>query len=131
MPDLASQLVRFGSIGIVSTVVFAVLFLLLQPALGTIGADVAALLACAVANTAANRRLTFALRGRTGRRRHHLAGALLAVAPLALNLATLVSLRAADVTDVWTTLLALVAVNGVASLGRFVLMRRWVFRRPS
>jgi putative flippase GtrA len=129
-PDLASQLVRFGSIGVVSTVVFALLFVLLQPALGVIGADVFALLACAVANTAANRRLTFALRGRSGRRRHYLAGALVAVAPLALNILTLVVVGLAGVTDLWAILVTLTAVNGVASLGRFVLLRRWVFRRP-
>jgi putative flippase GtrA len=129
-PDLAGQLVRFSSIGVVSTVAFAILFVLLRPALGTIGADVAALLVCAIANTAANRRLTFALRGRSGRRRHYLAGALLAVAPLVLNIAALVALQAAGVTDIAAILLALVVVNGVASLGRFVLLRRWVFRRP-
>jgi putative flippase GtrA len=130
-PDLAGQLVRFSSIGLVSTVVFAALFVLLRPALGTIGADVAALVICAVANTAANRRLTFALRGRGGRRRHYAAGALVALAPLALNIASLVALRAAGVTDTWAILLVLMAVNGVASFGRFVLLRRWVFRRPT
>jgi putative flippase GtrA len=129
-PDLASQLVRFGSIGVVSTVVFALLFVLLQPALGVFGADVAALLACAIANTAANRRLTFALRGRRGRRRHYLAGALVAVAPLALNILALVVVGLAGVTDLWAILMTLTIVNGVASLGRFVLLRRWVFRRP-
>jgi putative flippase GtrA len=129
-PDLASQLVRFSSIGVVSTVVFASLFVLLRPALGTIGADVAALLVCAIANTAANRRLTFALRGRSGRRRHYLAGTLVALAPLALNIASLLALQVLGVDDLWAVLLTLVVVNGVASVGRFVALRRWVFRRP-
>jgi putative flippase GtrA len=129
-PDLAGQLVRFSSIGIVSTLVFAALFVLSRPALGTIGADVAALMICAIANTAANRRLTFALRGRSGRRRHYMAGGLLAIAPLALNIASLLALQAAGIDDLWAILLTLVVVNGVVALGRFVVLRRWVFRRP-
>jgi putative flippase GtrA len=61
----------FASIGAVSTVLFAVLFALLRGPLGPLGADVVALGVCSVANTAANRRLTFSLRGRTNRARHH------------------------------------------------------------
>src|SRR4051794_24555218 len=56
-PRLGSQVVRFASIGIVSTVVFAALFAVLDGLLGPVGADVLALLLCAFANTAANRRL--------------------------------------------------------------------------
>ena len=69
-PASASQVVRFASIGMVSTVVFALLFAVLAGPLGAFGADVVALALCSVANTAANRRLTFALRGRAGRTRH-------------------------------------------------------------
>ncbi len=78
---LGPQLVRFASIGVVSTVVFAALFALLDGPLGPVGADVVALLMCAFANTAANRRLTFALRGRAGRVRHYVAGTALGAAP--------------------------------------------------
>ena len=46
------QLVRFVSIGAVSTVLFATLFLLLQPGLGAQSANLVALLVTAVANTA-------------------------------------------------------------------------------
>ena len=42
-PRLGPQVVRFASIGIVSTVVFAVLFALLDAPLGPVGADVVAL----------------------------------------------------------------------------------------
>src|SRR2546427_3639733 len=73
-PGLGHQVVRFASIGVVSTVVFGALFALLDGPLGAVGANVVALLVCAFANTAANRRLTFALRGRTGRARHYAAG---------------------------------------------------------
>ncbi len=50
---------RFLGIGVVSTLAYAVLFLLLRPLLGAGGANAAALAITAVANTAANRRLTF------------------------------------------------------------------------
>ena len=65
-PGLGSQVVRFASIGMVSTVVFGLLFALLAGPLGAFRADVVALGLCSVANTAANRRLTFAYRGRAG-----------------------------------------------------------------
>ena len=124
---LASQLVRFGSIGLVSTVVFAGLFALLRPQLGTVGADVVALAICAAANTEANRRLTFTLRGQRRRANRHVAAIAVSMAPLALNLATLGVLAAFDVTSTTEILVALTAVNGIAALARFLLLRRWVF----
>ncbi len=127
-PDLASQLVRFASIGAVSTVVFALLYWLLVGIAGSVLAAVTALGVCTVANTAANRRLTFALRGRAGRARHYTAGLALAALPLALILATLVVLAALGVTSVAAQVMALTVANLVASTGRFVLLRRWVFR---
>ena len=45
-------------------------------------ADIVALTTCALANTAANRRLTFALQGRAGRVRHYLAGLAVSSLPL-------------------------------------------------
>ena len=128
--DLASQSVRFASIGAVSTVVFALLYWLLVGTVGPVVAAVTALGVCTVANTAANRRLTFALRGRAGRARHYTAGLALAALPLALILATLLGLAALGVTSVAAQVVALTAANLVASTGRFVLLRRWVFRPP-
>jgi hypothetical protein len=75
-----------------------------------------------VANTAANRRLTFALCGRSGRRRHYASALVLAMLPLVATLAAveLVHGTAAQ-------LVALTVVNGVASLVRFAVLRSWVF----
>jgi putative flippase GtrA len=129
--DLGGQLARFASIGVVSTIVFAVLFVALSGPLGRYGADVVALMLCSVANTAANRRLTFSLRGRSGRARHYLAGSVLAALPLALTLITLLTLRAAGTTSLVTALVALAAINAVATVMRFVLLRSWVFRPAS
>jgi putative flippase GtrA len=130
-PDLASQLVGFASIGVVSTLAFAALFAMLLPTLGPFGADVVALGICAVANTAANRRLTFALRGAEGRRRHLAAASVVTLLPLAANLVTVAALGAAGVTSLGGMLAVLTMVNAAAALVRFVLFRTWVFRRSS
>jgi putative flippase GtrA len=126
---LASQLVRFAGIGVVSTVVFGALFGLLAGPLGVVSADVVAFAVCAVANVAANRRFTFALRGPAQRGRHYRAGLALALLPLALTIATLAVLNLAGLDALPLRLAALTAVNGAATLGRFALLRRWVFGR--
>jgi putative flippase GtrA len=128
-PSLVGQLVRFASIGAVSTVVFAGLFWALAGPLGAVGADAVALAACALANTAANRRLTFSLRGRAHRARHYTAGLALAVLPFLATLGALGALALLGVAGVLPRLLALTVVNGTATLGRFVVLRRWVFGR--
>ena len=127
-PGLGPQVVRFASIGVVSTVVFGALFALLDRPLGPVGANVIALLVCAFANTAANRRLTFALRGRAGRARHYAAGTALGLLPLALTLTVLAGLSAAGETSLPVMLVALTAANCAATGARFLVLRHWVFR---
>src|SRR5256714_1091535 len=124
---LAGQLVRFASIGVVSTIVFALLFAALAGPIGVIAADIVSLGVCSVANTAANRRLTFALRGRAGPARQYSAGMALAALPLVLTLLTLLALDAAGVTSLGLLLVGLTAANALATLARFVLLREWVF----
>ena len=91
-------------------------------------ATTVALIMCASANVAANRRVTFSRRGRAGRRRHYGTGLALAALPLALSLATLIVLSGLGVTSVAADLVAVTVVNALATLARFVLLRRWVFR---
>jgi putative flippase GtrA len=120
---LASQLVRFASIGVVSTVVFGSLFALLDGPLGPAPAVVLAMAACAVANTAANRRLTFSLRGRAGRARDLALGAVAGVVPLALALGALAALAVAGVTSPGARVAAVTAASAGGSLARFVFLR--------
>jgi glycosyltransferase involved in cell wall biosynthesis len=127
-PSLAQQLVRFASIGVVSTVVFAALFAVLAGPLGPVRADIVALGVCALANTAANRRLTFALRGRADRTRQYAAGLAITLMPLALTLGALAIFDAAGVTALAPQLIALTSVNSLATASRFLLLRTWVFR---
>ena len=126
-PSLVGQLVRFASIGAVSTVVFGALFWLLAGPLGAVAADAVALGLCALANTAANRRLTFSLRGRAHRARHYTAGLVLAAGPFLATLVALGGLTVLGVDGLLPRLAALTVVNGAATLVRFVLLRRWVF----
>ena len=71
---MATPVARFAAIGVVSTLAYALLFLLLAGAVGSAVASAVALALTAVANTAANRRFTFGIRGRDGLLRQHAAG---------------------------------------------------------
>lgn len=132
-PGLVGQLLRFAAVGTLSTVGYVLLYATLRPAAGPQGANALALLICAVANTAANRRLTFGLRGRGGVMRHQAKGLLVFVIGLVITSGSLAALhdvapRAARPTEVGV----LVAANLAATLLRFLLFRAWVFpaRRP-
>jgi hypothetical protein len=59
----AAQLLRFGVIGLASTLAYGVAYLLLRLVMGAQPANLLALLVTAVGNTAANRRFTFGVRG--------------------------------------------------------------------
>jgi glycosyltransferase involved in cell wall biosynthesis len=90
------RLARFMTIGIGSTFAYALLFIALAATLGSRGANLVALTLTAVANTAANRRVTFAVRGRRRIVRDHLGGLLAYVLSLALTDAALVLLHRLD-----------------------------------
>ncbi len=125
---LSRQAVRFAAIGIASTLAYLALYLLLRSSLGAQGANLAALLLTAIANTAANRRLTFGLRGPGKRARSQLEGLVVFGIGLALTSSALAIVhalaahprRAVEVS-------VLVAANLLATLVRFVLLRSWVF----
>ncbi|MEV8088669.1 bifunctional glycosyltransferase family 2/GtrA family protein [Streptomyces nigra] len=129
-PDgLAGQLMRFGAVGAVSTLGYVLLYALLRPAAGPQAANAVALLLCALANTAANRRLTFGVRGRDGALRHQAKGLLVFLVGLALTSGSLAVLHgAAPDAARATELVVLVAANLGATLLRFLLLRAWVFR---
>ena len=126
---LAGQLLRFGAVGAVSSVGYVLLYVALRPAAGGQAANALALLLCALANTAANRRLTFGLRGRTGALRHQAQGLLVFTVGLALTSGALALLHRTTPTPARSTEVGvLVAANLAATLVRFLLFRAWVFR---
>ncbi|MCI3242879.1 glycosyltransferase [Streptomyces spinosisporus] len=125
---LAGQLLRFAAVGAVSTVGYVLLYAALRPVTGPQAANAVALLLCALANTAANRRLTFGLRGRGGALRHHAKGLLVFMVGLALTSGSLAALhRLAPGSARATEIGVLVAANLAATLLRFLLLRAWVF----
>src|SRR3954466_10478809 len=122
---MVGQMLRFGIVGIASTVAFALLYLLLHPAMGAQAANLTALLLTAIANTAANRAFTFGIRGRTGVARHQLNGLLIFAFGLAITSGSLFVLHRFDpAVGKVVELSTLVAANLVATLVRFVALRR-------
>ena len=103
---------------------------MLRGPLGAAGANAVALALTAVGNTAANRRFTFRLRGRTDLVRHHLRGAAVFVLTLALSNGALGVLHDIDATPphaVELTVLVLASLG--ATVTRYVALKTWVFAR--
>ncbi|MFF1476222.1 glycosyltransferase [Streptomyces sp. NPDC058301] len=131
---LARQLVGFCVIGALSTLFYLGLYSLFRSGTGPQVANAAALLVSAVANTAANRRLTFGVRGRDRAMRHQAQGLVVFAIGLALTSGSLAALGAANGDPSHSTEVAvLVAANLAATVLRFLLFRAWVFpdRAPS
>ncbi|SOE12287.1 GtrA-like protein [Streptomyces sp. 2323.1] len=125
---LARQLVGFCVVGALSTLCYLGLYSLFRLGVGPQPANAAALLVSALGNTAANRRLTFGVRGRDRVVRHQAQGLVVFAIGLALTSGSLAALDAASATPAHGTELAvLVAANLAATVLRFLLFRAWVF----
>jgi putative flippase GtrA len=123
--ELRLQIASFAVVGIVSTIAYVLLYLLLRGAMSAQAANVVSLLATAVANTAANRRLTFGISGRRHATRHQVKGLIAFGIGLVLTSGALAALPAH--TSRGLEVSVLVAANLVATVIRFVLYRTWVF----
>ena len=122
--------VTFAAIGVLSTIAYVALYALLRPFVAAAVANVVALVATAIGNTAANRRYAFAVRGRDGMARDHAAGLLalgaaLAISTTALAVLDLVAPAAPQAVEV----VILVAANGAATLVRFLVLWAALERR--
>ncbi|UYQ63142.1 bifunctional glycosyltransferase family 2/GtrA family protein [Streptomyces peucetius] len=125
---LARRLVGFCVVGVFSTLLYLLLYSLFRAGAGPQTANAAALLLSAVANTAANRRFTFGVRGRDRAVRHQAQGLVVFGIGLALTSGSLAALDAAAGSPSHGTELAvLVAANLAATVLRFLLFRAWVF----
>jgi putative flippase GtrA len=123
--ELPLQVASFAVVGIVSTITYVLLYLLLRGVMSAQAANVASLLATAVANTAANRRLTFGISGRRHATRHQVKGLIAFGIGLVLTSGALAALPAHSGRGLEISVL--VAANLVATVIRFVLYRTWVF----
>ena len=128
--SLLRQVVRFGTIGVASTLAYLLLFMMMHAALGAQTANLIALLITAIANTAANRRFTFGVRGggAASATRHQFEGLIVFGIALTITSGALAGLHAfAPHAHHLLELSVLVAANLVATAVRFVLLRGWVF----
>ena len=119
---------RFITIGVASTLAYAVIFFLLAAAVGSRSANLIALTLTAVANTAANRRFTFGIRGRRRIVRDQLGGLLVYVISLGLTDGALMLLHRLDAHPARLLEVAvLVAASLCATVARYVGMSTWLF----
>ena len=129
---LSRQLLRFGGIGVVSTVAYVALYAVLRWHLPAQPASAVALVVTTVGNTLANRRLTF---GPDGGKR---AWQDQAVGMLALGMALLITTGALDLLQAVgpgsgrsVELAVLVAATALATAVRFLVLRAWMAPRPA
>jgi putative flippase GtrA len=135
----ATPVARFAAVGLASTVAYALTFLALRA--GGLGAGLAnalGLAITAVANTAANRRVTFGIRippTRRGLLRQHAAGAMVYAITLGLTAGALGVLHAAaPAAPRAIELTVLIAASLAATVTRYVALKTWVFsgaKRPA
>lgn len=122
---LARQAGSFALVGIASTAAYVVLYAALRElSVSATAANAIALLVTAIGNTAANRRLTFAVQGREGLARDHAAGL------AAFGIALVITSASLGALDLMTKrpgrileLAVLVVANGLATLVRFLMLR--------
>ena len=127
---MTRQVVRFAAVGVISTLAYLMLFILLRPLAGAQIANFLALAITAVANTTANRRLTFGVRGRKDVVRHQFQGFGVFLLGLAITSGSLVVLHGmSPEPSNLVEITVLVIANLFATVVRFLLLRSWVFRR--
>ncbi|MGW1077559.1 glycosyltransferase [Streptomyces sp. NPDC002537] len=129
---LARQAVGFCLVGAASTCFYLALYSLFRLGAGAQLANAAALLLSAVANTAANRRLTFGVRGRDRAVRQQAQGLVVFAIGLALTSGSLAALSLASGSPTHGAEVAvLIVANLAATALRFLLLRAWVFAPAS
>jgi putative flippase GtrA len=125
----AAQTARFVGIGLLSTLAYLALYLLLRASMPAQAANALALFATAVPNIAANRRFTFGIRGVRGSLHHHGRALVMFAVALVLTSGALDTLHI-FVPDAGRRFEVgiLVLANLAATAVRLPLMRTWVFQ---
>ncbi|SCL34446.1 Glycosyltransferase, catalytic subunit of cellulose synthase and poly-beta-1,6-N-acetylglucosamine synthase [Micromonospora nigra] len=124
-PGLAQQFVRFATVGALSGLLHVGFYLAFRTVMSPLAANALGLFLTTVLNTAANRRVTFGIRGHRGALRHQLEAGVAFLLSLVFSSAGLLAVgsglsRAAE-------LAVLFAGDALATLVRFTLLRNWVF----
>lgn len=124
----SSRVARFAAVGVLSTIAYALLYLLLRTGIEPGGANAIALAATAIGNTAANRRWTFGLRGRERLARQYAMGAVVYLLTLGLTsgaLSVLAQLAPGHSRPVEVAVLILASI--AATITRYFALRSFVF----
>ena len=124
---LIRQLLTFGTIGLISTAAYALLYVAGRSVVSAPIANAAALVVTAIGNTAANRRMTFGVAGRRSLFRDHLAGLIAFGVALLVTTGSIALLgRLASHPSRVLELGVLIGANGFATIARFLLLRTWI-----
>ena len=128
-PSFFGQVLRFGVVGAASTLVFALLYLMMQGPFGSQEANFLSLLLTAIGNTAANRRFTFGISGPARLFTQQFQGLIVFLLAWGITSSSLMVLHTVSLDSAPSMeLLVLTGANVLATLIRFVLLRLWVFR---
>jgi len=125
-----TQLLRFAGVGVASTAAFTLLYLALR-GIGVTAqaANAVSQLVTAVGNTAANRRLTFGIRGSAHLGRHQIQGLIAFGVGLLVTSATLAVLHAVTARPSRAIEVSVLVIATIgATVVRFALYKSWVFR---
>ena len=131
VPDgdvFADELLRFAGVGLVSTLAYVVLFVLLEPRMDTYAANAIALIGCTLGNTAAHRGMAGTARHGLDRRHRIVVGAALLTVSMVFTTLALMATRVLGIDALVPELLAVTVANAAAATFRFAILRTWVFR---
>ncbi|HEY4027545.1 MAG TPA: GtrA family protein, partial [Candidatus Dormibacteraeota bacterium] len=126
------QVARFSVVGAGCTLAYALLYSLLRTLAPAVVANLVALVATTIVNTAANRRFTFGMEGRAGIATGHAVGLVaLALGAVTTNLAMAALLSVRPNPGPPAELAVLLTAGVIATLVRFLLLRTLMAdRRP-
>jgi putative flippase GtrA len=127
----SAELTRYAGVGVLSTIMYVALYLLLRGRLGMYGANVLASALATVANTYAHARFTFRRSGNMQLRVATMAGLAAFVLGVSLTTASLSTSGAVGWTSPLAEALAIVSGSLAASAIRFVILQEWSFRSHS
>jgi putative flippase GtrA len=126
--DELSEIARFASVGLLSTIVYLALYLTLRSWLSAYLANVTALGLCSIGNIAAHLRITFARHGPISRWATLVGASLTFLTSAVLTSVGLATSAAIDRSSLPAEVAALLAGNALAGFVRFVLFRAVIFR---
>jgi putative flippase GtrA len=128
----ARRIATFATIGAASTLAYVAIYAWLRLGWPAIGANALALLVTAIANTAANRRFTFEVKGRRGLARDHAAGLMAVAVALAITTSSVGVMNVlAPHAGRLLEIAVLVSANAAATIVRFMLLRMAIERESS